>query len=116
PLHPPAGCRPVLLESLPPPPPPPPPGPPPRPATTPWAWIVACVALAIALTSSALWWRSVKLLERLEVEVAQLHTQRAGPATAADVSSPGAEASQPSSPPSATADQSKPIIVPVPYA
>jgi CheY-like chemotaxis protein len=110
-----AEVRALLLESLPPAPPLTPAEPPPRPATTPWAWIVACVALAIALTSSALWWRSVKLLERLEVEVAQLHTQRAGPATAADVSSPGAEASQPSSPPSATADQSKPIIVPVPY-
>src|SRR4029077_14526420 len=107
-----AEVRALLLESLPPAPPLTPAEPPPRPATTPWAWIVACVALAIALTSSALWWRSVKLLERLQVEGAQLHTQRAGPANGADVSAPGAEASQPSSPRSATADQSKPIIVP----
>src|ERR1700745_19252 len=78
-----AEVRALLLESLPPPPPLPPAEPAPRPAPPPWAWIVACAALAIALTSSALWWRSVKLLERLEVEMAQLQAQRAAPATAA---------------------------------
>jgi CheY-like chemotaxis protein len=107
-----AEVRALLLESLPPPPLPPPAEPPPSPAAVPWAWIVACAALAIALTSSALWWRSVKLLERLEVEVAQLQTQRAAPATAANVSSPG-QVSQPSA--SAAADESRPLIVPVPY-
>src|ERR1700757_4748728 len=65
-----AEVRALLLESLPPPAPPPAPlDPAPAPAATPWAWIVAGVALAIALASSALWWRSEKLLERLEVEV-----------------------------------------------
>src|SRR5262249_13359141 len=59
-----AEVRALLLEALPPPPlaeelPPPEP---PR-TSPPWAWIVACAALAIALLSSALWWRSVQLLE-----------------------------------------------------
>jgi CheY-like chemotaxis protein len=107
-----AEVRALLLESLPPPPLLPPAEPPPSPAAVPWAWIVACAALAIALTSSALWWRSVKLLERLDVEVAQLQTQRAAPATAANASSPG-PVSQPSA--SAVADESRPLIVPVPY-
>jgi CheY-like chemotaxis protein len=110
-----AEVRALLLESLPPPPPLPPAEPAPRPAPPPWAWIVACAALAIALTSSALWWRSVKLLERLEVEMAQLQAQRAAPASAASGSSSEAGASQVSSTASATADESKPIILPVPY-
>ena len=110
-----AEVRALLLESLPPPPPLPPAEPAPRPAPPPWAWIVACAALAIALTSSALWWRSVKLLERLEVEMAQLQAQRAAPATAASGSSSETGASQVSSTASATADESKPIILPVPY-
>jgi hypothetical protein len=75
---------------------------------------VACAALAIALTSSALWWRSVKTLERLEAEVAQLRTPRVPAATAARASLAGADAS---ASPAATAatDETKPIIVPVPY-
>ncbi len=50
-----------------------------RRASPPWAWIVACSALAIALISSLLWWRSVRLLEGLTEEVAQLRLQRAAP-------------------------------------
>src|SRR6516165_8046878 len=69
--------RALLLEALPPPPPLASPDPTPPPASVPWAWIVACAALAIALASSALWWRSVRVLERLEVEVAQLRAQPA---------------------------------------
>jgi hypothetical protein len=113
-----AEVRALLLEALPPPPPPPLPPPEPAPprAATPWAWIVASIALTIALASSALWWRSVQLLERLEVEVAQLRTQRAagGPATASQAA---AEATDSSSPAAGTAagSDSKPIVVPVPY-
>src|SRR6516164_3275110 len=97
-----AEVRALLLESLPPPPPPAPapaePAPPPA-ATPPWPWIVAAAALAIALASSALWWRSEQLLERLEVEVRQLHTQQVSPAAAAasSVQAAAAEASRPSS-------------------
>ena len=58
-----AEVRALLLEALPPPPAEDAP-PPPRPLTPPWGWIVACVALAIALPSSALWWRSVQLRSR----------------------------------------------------
>lgn len=109
-----AEVRALLLEALPPSSPLPAAETVPAPPTTPWAWIVACAALAIALTSSALWWRSVKTLERLEGEVAQLHTQRVPAATAASAPLPGADAS---GSPAATAatDESKPIIVPVPY-
>ena len=111
-----AEVRALLLESLPPPAPPPAPADPaPPPATTPWAWIVAGVALAIALASSALWWRSEKLLEQLEVEVRQLHTGQASSA-AATASSQSTPASQPSSTAvTNTATDSKPLIVPVPY-
>src|ERR1700752_2243291 len=60
--------RALLLGAL----PPPQPGEVPRRATPPWPWVVACAALAIALLSSALWWRSMKLLEGVKVEIAQL--------------------------------------------
>jgi len=82
----------------------------------PWPWIVASVALAIALASSLLSWRSVQLLGRLEAEVAELRPQR--PAPAALVAPPTAggvlEASA-SSPASAGANEIKPIVIPVPY-
>jgi len=103
-----AEVRALLLESLPPPPPVPEP---PRSPRMPWAWIVASVALAIALVSSALWWRSVKLLERLEVEMGELRAQQAVSATAA-AKSPDTPAVD--VPPSAMSD-SKPLVVPVPY-
>src|ERR1700704_6654881 len=50
-----AEVRALLLESLP--PPPETGAPPPRAATPPWAWLVACAALAVALVSTALWRR-----------------------------------------------------------
>jgi len=103
-----AEVRALLLEALPPPAPLPPPDPTPPRAALPWAWIVASAALAIALVSSALWWRSVQLLERLEAEVAQLRTQQ--PAAVAAASAPAAAAEAP-----AAANDSKPIVVPVPY-
>jgi CheY-like chemotaxis protein len=64
-----AEVRALLLEAL----------PPPSPGTTltsrspvPWGWVVASVALAIALASTALWWRDVSLLSTVRVELAQL--------------------------------------------
>jgi hypothetical protein len=111
-----AEVRALLLEALPPPPPLPPPDPAPPRAATPWAWIVASAALAIAFASSALWWRSVQLLERLEVEVTQLRTQQAAPAVAsATAPQAAAEAADSSSPRTAASNDSKPIVVPVPY-
>jgi CheY-like chemotaxis protein len=101
-----AEVRALLLEALPPPPPPTPPDPTPQRAATPWAWIVASVALGIALVSSALWWRSVQLLEQLEADVAQLRTRQAAPAVAASVSTPA---------PTGATSEGKPIVVPVPY-
>ena len=108
--------RALLLEALPQPAPPlaepelSPPEPP-RPAP-PWAWIVAGTALAIALLSTALWWRSVHLLEDLRSQVEQLRAQRTpvllGPATA-----PVAAAPAPA--PGGARIETKPIEVLVPY-
>jgi CheY-like chemotaxis protein len=116
-----AEVRALLLEALPPPAPLPPtePPPPPRPRPVPWAWIVAGAALGIALASSVLAWRSVKLLERLEVEMAELRAQQVGSAGAARIAAvvPSAAASESSAPGpgTATTDDSKPIVVTVPY-
>jgi CheY-like chemotaxis protein len=111
-----AEVRALLLEALPPPPALPPPDPTPYRAAVPWPWIIASVALAIALVSSALWWRSVQLLGRLEHEVAQLHTQRAVPALAAPGSAQAAaDVPQGATPLMAGTNEGKPIVVPVPY-
>jgi CheY-like chemotaxis protein len=113
-----AEVRALLLESLP--PPPETPAVTPR-RPTPWAWVVACAALAIALASTALWWRSVKLLEGLTVEVKQLLRQ-SSQTVAAFAPVPGqapAAAGEPQ--PGATAPRTgipgdtKPTVLPVPY-
>ena len=104
--------RALLLESLPPPPVPASEAVPAR-ASVPWAWVVACAALLIALTSSALWWRSVRLLERLEAQVTQLNALSSAASTA-----PGAAAAAPGNSPASAApatDDSKPLVIPVPY-
>jgi CheY-like chemotaxis protein len=81
----------------------------PRASPPPWAWIVACSALAIALISSVLWWRSVRLLEGLTEQVAQLRLQ---PPTALAPSVPGAA---PATAASAPVVEAKPILALVPY-
>jgi hypothetical protein len=81
---------------------------------------VACLALALALGSSALWWRSVRLLDSLSVELGQLHAQMsaapaasmaarpaAAPGSAAGASATGAQG--------APIAENRPTIVPVPY-
>jgi CheY-like chemotaxis protein len=110
--------RALLLEALPPPAQPPAETPPPEqaapavpPPAAPWAWIVAATALAIALLSTALWWRSVRLLENLSAEVAQLRTPRAtGFLSAVVPATPAAAA-----PGAAAPAEAKPIVVLVPY-
>ena len=71
--------RALLLESL----PPPLPGAPPPREAVPWGWVVASVALAIALASTTLWWRSANELRGVTTELEQLRTavveQRAVP-------------------------------------
>jgi CheY-like chemotaxis protein len=63
-----AEVRALLLESL----PPPAPGSlPPRPPV-PWGWIVASVALAIALASTMLWWRTVNQLTEVKAQIGEL--------------------------------------------
>jgi CheY-like chemotaxis protein len=114
-----AEVRALLLESLPPPPETPAAAPP---RTVPWGWLVACAALAIALTSTALWWRSIKLLEGLTVEVKQLQRQ---PPQAVTVFAPvpgqtpaAAGAPQPgttTAPRTGIPGDTKPTILPVPY-
>ena len=111
-----AEVRALLLEAL-----PPPPAedalPPPRPLTPPWAWIVACAALAIALLSSALWWRSVQLLEDMDAQLTQLRQRQATPFAATAVAPAGTpEAPRaPGATRSALPTDNKPIVVPVPY-
>ncbi len=110
-----AEVRALLLESLPPPPPlplPAPPEPTPAAVTVPWAWLVACAALLVALTSGVLWWRSVKALERLETGMAQLQAAAGNVPVAAPAAAPGKPSA--ASPVAAT-DESKPIVIPVPY-
>ena len=114
-----AEVRALLLEALPPPPPLSPAEPPPYRAATAWPWILASVALAVALSCGALWWRSVQLLGQLEVEVSQLRAQQTAPAFGAPVASPAAAAGEleasASTPPAAGGHEIKPIVVPVPY-
>lgn len=43
-----------------------------RPATQ-WSWIVAGIALAIALATTALWWQQSNQLHELGAQIAQLH-------------------------------------------
>ena len=120
--------RALLLESLP--PLPEAGAPPPRAATAPWAWWVAGAALAMALVSTALWWRTVRTLDGLTIQLTQLEHQdaqalaavaQAGAAAATPAETPAA-AAQSSTPQSAASaagtvipSDSKPLVVPVPY-
>jgi CheY-like chemotaxis protein len=106
-----AEIRALLLEAV---PPPQPGAPPPRISPPPWAWIVACAALAIALVSSALWWHSVRLLEELNVELTQLRTAQRAAAVASTAPAPAAAPQTVTAAAAAPAD-SKPTVVPVPY-
>src|SRR5579863_6642485 len=123
-----AEVRALLLEGLPRPPQPPQP-PQPQPS---WPWIVACVALGAALVSSILWWRSVQLLEGLQVQMTQLHAGQgvpaalppqeapsAQPATGAPEAAPGAAPGATSGlaavAPSSAAGDARPTILSVPY-
>ena len=47
----------------------------PRKAQRPWGWIVASVALAIALASTALWWRDLTLLRSMAKDMEQLRAE-----------------------------------------
>ena len=85
--------------------------PPPTLTAPPWAWIIAAAALAVALLSTALWWRSVRAIDALAVEVQQLRAQRALPGPAA---LPGAVARAAPAPPVVSGD-ARPIVVTVPY-
>jgi CheY-like chemotaxis protein len=108
-----AEVRALLLESL----PPPPPREPRRPlAEAPWPWVAACIALALALGSTALWWRSERVLESLSVELGQLRREvaaapaaSAAAAPAAATAAPGAGGASPAAAPT------RPTILPVPY-
>jgi CheY-like chemotaxis protein len=117
--------RALLLESLP--PLPEAGAPPPRAATPPWAWWVAGAALAMALLSTALWWRTVRTLDGLTIQLTQLREHQDAQALAA-VAQAGAAAATPaaavqSSTPQSVAtaagtvipSDSKPLVVPVPY-
>jgi CheY-like chemotaxis protein len=106
-----AEVRALLLESL----PEAPAGPPPRPVPN-WAWLIAAAALAIALLSTALWWRSTRTLDQLTAEVAQLRQQHLAPwpqgaPSLAAAPLPDAGAAEPG----VAAGDAKPIVALVPY-
>jgi len=135
-----AEVRALLLEALPPTPPADAtPAPPTRPASQ-WGWIIACIALAIALATTALWWQQVNQLRTLSGEVAQLRrdlteppepaaaepfdgassVQEADAATSEALSSekPVRGSAAPSGGPAATKalpTDTKPLIATVPY-
>jgi CheY-like chemotaxis protein len=74
-----AEVRALLLEALPPAPPDVVEAPTPLPRSGPqWSWIVASLALAIALATTALWWQQVNQLRALRGEVAQLRRDLTG--------------------------------------
>src|SRR4029077_19699428 len=74
-----AEVRALLLEALPPKAPDVEAAPTPPPRSGPqWSWIVASIALAIALASTALWWQQVNQLRALRGEVAQLRRDLTG--------------------------------------
>jgi CheY-like chemotaxis protein len=114
-----AEVRALLLESLPPPPPTLPEEP--RAVPPPWAWIIACVALAIALASTALWWRTERELAALTLELAQVREHPLAPAAVAGApaaetpATADAQQLAPATPKSAIASDTRPTTVPVPY-
>jgi CheY-like chemotaxis protein len=88
-----AEVRALLLEALPPAAPAveADPAPPPRSGPQ-WSWIVASIALAIALATTALWWQQVNQLRALRGEVAQLRRDLTGSpdeASVGDAAGPG---------------------------
>lgn len=112
-----ADMRAMLLEAL----PPPPPAEPARPAR-PWGWIaVSCVALALAIAGTGMWWREFNLRRGLEAELVQAReaAERAPSPEAAPVTSAAADAADesPTVPEGATAESEamQPIIEAVPY-
>ncbi len=112
----------ALLKSLPPPEAVPPP---PRPASSAWAWLFACAALTIALVSSALAWRTGRLLEGLTIELTQLRSQStplapafapAGAGAAAPAATAGGAVSSSGLAPGAgVPSDGRPMVVPVPF-
>ena len=117
--------RALLLEALPQPAPPeqglaePPPLEPPRRPAPPWAWVLACAALAVALASTALWWRSVHLLGDLDTQLQALRAQQAAQlprlATLPLAPSAAAAAAGAAPGPGGSTTEAKPISVLVPY-
>ncbi len=67
----------------------------PRRAQWSWGWIVASVALAIALASTALWWRDLGVLRAMAKDMEAIRTQLAQRATAESEASSAAEALPP---------------------
>src|SRR6266699_219059 len=101
----------ALLKSLPPPEAVPPP---PRPASSAWAWLFACAALTIALVSSALAWRTGRLLEGLTIELTQLRSQSASLAPAFAPAG-GAVSSSGPAPRAGVPSDGRPMVVSVPF-
>jgi|HubBroStandDraft_1064217.scaffolds.fasta_scaffold00212_12 CheY-like chemotaxis protein len=111
-----AEVRALLLESLPPPSEPVAAPAPPR--SNNWPWIIASAALAVALLSTGLWWRSVRLLEDLSQQLAQQRAPLAAPTLLAPPPLTAATPAPATVAPATTAGggvDTKPVILAVPY-
>jgi CheY-like chemotaxis protein len=101
-------------------------------------WVIACLALIVALASAGLWWREASLRQELVAELvalksAQAAPQAAAPAASADkplapagggvdeigetaaIARANTTASAPTLPTNGAADDGKPVILNVPY-
>ncbi len=81
----------------------------------PWAWIVACAALALALASTLLWWRNTRLLEALAAPPTQLRAPAASGAALPAGPDALRAASRALPPVAAAAPEPKPIVITLPY-
>ncbi|HZO24000.1 MAG TPA: response regulator [Steroidobacteraceae bacterium] len=125
-----AEVRALLLEAMPPPSPAQPADPLLPRSTWQWGWITAAIALAIALGTTALWWRQATQLEALTAEVTQLRhdivthgatTPTTSTSGAADLRAgggalaPSAKTAAGQAPARALPTDFKPLVVTVPY-
>jgi CheY-like chemotaxis protein len=90
----------------------------PPPAQREWAWVIASIALVVALASTALWWREASLRQTLVTQLAGL--RQALPATIdsnADAATGEAKARAVKADAETAAGdaRAKPTVVPVPY-
>jgi CheY-like chemotaxis protein len=86
----------------------------------PWAWVVASIALIVALASTMLWWQEARFHQTLTTQLAALRAaprpaESAPPAAAASKSVPVVESAASGAERALGQAAKKPIVIPVPY-